>query len=225
MCGRFALSAPASAITEVFQVDILPDVLPRYNVAPTQQIPAIVNDAGIRSMRRFRWGLVPPWAKDIKIGASMINARCETIAEKPAFRSAFKRRRCLVPSDGYYEWKADGKRKLPHLLGLRTHEPFAMAGLWERWRDPDTGENVLTCCLITTEANALTGTIHHRMPVILPRSAWELWLDPACEDATRLRELLVPYPAEEMAVRAVSTRVNDARKEGPDNQLPYDAGG
>ncbi len=222
MCGRFALSAPASAITEVFQVDILPDLLPRYNVAPTQQVPAIVAADGIRSMRRFRWGLIPPWAKDKKISASLINARGESVHEKPSFRSAFKRRRCLIPADGFYEWKRDGKLKIPHLIGLTAGLPFAIAGLWERWHDPETNEDLHSCCLVTTGPNSLMERIHDRMPVILPQSAWDRWLDPNNDDVVSLRELLVPYPAELMTARTVSSRVNDARKEGPDNQRPYD---
>ncbi len=218
MCGRFALTAPASAITEVFQVDVLPDILPRYNVAPTQSVPIIVSDLGVRTMRRVGWGLLPPWAKDKRIQASLINARSESVHEKPSFRSAFKRRRCLIPATAFYEWKADGKLKLPHMIGLADGRPFAIAGLWERRIDPETSEEQQTCCIITTGPNSLMVPIHDRMPVILPPERWDTWLDPLNDNVATLREFLVPYPAEAMAERRVSTTVNNARHEGPDCQ-------
>ena len=226
MCGRFALTAPASTITEIFQIDVLPDVLPRYNVAPTQSVAAMVHRDGLRCMATFRWGLIPSWSKDASSAYKMINARAETMTEKPSFRSAFKRRRCLVLADGYYEWlrtpKADDPKKEdkePHLIQLAGGSPFAMAALWERWVSPE-GEEVFSTSLLTTDANPLAARIHHRMPVILPPEHWDTWLDPKNEDTAALKELLVPYPAEGMQERAVSSRVNNARHEGPSVQEP-----
>jgi putative SOS response-associated peptidase YedK len=223
MCGRFALTAPASTITEIFQVDVLPDVLPRYNVAPTTQVACVVEDDGTRQMQTFRWGLIPFWAKDKKIAYKTINARGETVASKPAFRAAFKRRRLLVLADGFYEWeRVDKKTKIPHLIQLKGGTPFGMAGLWERWTDPETGEEVRSCSIVTTTGNDLMQDIHDRMPVILPERAWDLWLDPKVDDTALLQELLVPYPSELMEERRVSTRVNNVRNKGEDVQSPYD---
>jgi len=223
MCGRFALTAPASTITEIFLVDVLPDVLPRYNVAPSQQVPAVVERDGVRQMGMFRWGLIPRWAKDKKIGYRTINARGETVAKKPSYRAAFKRRRCLVIADGFYEWKRLSKKdKIPHLIQLDDGRPFGMAGLWERWVDPDDGEEVLSCTIITTGPNDMMTEIHDRMPVILPPDHWDTWLDESNDDKEQLQELLVPYPSEGMRHRSVSTHVNNARHEGPSVQEPYE---
>jgi putative SOS response-associated peptidase YedK len=217
MCGRFQVTIPAATIQEIFQVDVLPDVLPRYNIAPTSGVVAVVEEDGVRRMQRFRWGLAPSWSKEGKPNASMINARSDGVASKPAFRAAFKRRRCLIPASGFYEWKRDGKVKIPHLIGLKGGEMFAMAGLWEVWRDkanPDA-EPLFTCAIITTGPNALMEPIHDRMPVILPRDKWDAWLDPNT-DAAVLQEMLVPYPAELMQEREVSQAVNNARNQGPE---------
>ncbi len=223
MCGRFALTAPASTIAEVFQVDVLPDVLPRYNVAPTTEVPCVVQNAeGQRVLETFRWGLVPSWSKDRKAAASMINARAETVASKPAFRSAWKRRRLLVPADGFYEWqRIDPKHKVPHLIGVTGGGLFAMAGLYESWTDPETGEVLKTCTVVTTGPNALMTPIHDRMPVILPPSAWDRWLDPKTPPET-LSELLVPFPADQMQERAVSRLVGDVKNKGPEVQGPWE---
>ncbi len=223
MCGRFALTAPASTITEIFQVDVLPDILPRYNVAPTTQVLCVAEEEGARVAKTFRWGLVPFWAKDIKIGYKMINARSETVASKPAFRAAFKKRRLLILSDGFYEWKRlDSKNKIPHQIGMKDNKPFAMAGIWERWTDPESGDDVHTCAIITVGPNSLMEPIHNRMPVILPPSQWGLWLDPAVQDKAQLQELLVPFPADEMAARRVSSKVGNVRNQGADVQDPWE---
>lgn len=222
MCGRFALTAPASTITEIFQVDVLPDVLPRYNVAPTTQVLCVVQEDGERVAKTFRWGLVPFWAKDLKVGYRMINARSETAASKPAFRAAFKKRRLLILADSFYEWlRKDKKIKIPHMIGMKDHRPFAMAGLWERWTDPE-GEDIYTCSILTTGPNELMESIHDRMPVILPEHHWNLWLDPAVQDKERLQELLVPYPAEQMAARRVSKLVGNVKNKGPEVQGPWE---
>src|SRR5688572_28225869 len=155
MCGRFALTAPASTIAEIFQVDVLPDVLPRYNIAPTTEVACVVQNAeGQRELQSFRWGLIPMWAKDRKIAYQTINARSETITSKPAFRSAFKRRRLLIVTDGFYEWqRKDKKNKIPHLFQMADGRPFGIAGVWERWIDPADGQEVRSCSIVTTSAN------------------------------------------------------------------------
>lgn len=219
MCGRYAATTPASAIAEIFKVDVLPDVLPRYNVAPTQSVIAVVADAGKREMKRFRWGLAPSWSKEGKPNAGMINARAETVAEKPAFRSAFKKRRCLVPADGFYEWMGTASGKAPYLIGMKDRRPFAMAGLWETWRDKEDPEKepLYTCSVVTVGPNEVMEPIHDRMPLILPESAWDAWMSPDTP-IEEIKALLVPYPAEEMAARPVSKAVNNARNEGPQCQ-------
>ncbi|MEQ1503189.1 MAG: SOS response-associated peptidase [Myxococcota bacterium] len=223
MCGRFALTAPASTIAEIFQVDVLPDVLPRYNIAPTNAIPAVVaGEDGKRELQTFRWGLIPMWAKDQKIAYQTINARAETVAKKPAFRSAFKRRRALIVADGFYEWQKVGKDKIPHLFQLADGRPFAIAGLWERWINPLDGEEIRTCTLVTDGPNALMAPVHDRMPVILPPEVWDTWLDPTVDDPARLQELLVPYPADGMRARRVSKTVGSVKNKGPEVQGPYE---
>ena len=191
---------------------------PRYNVAPTQTV-IVVNDDGSRHLTEMRWRLIPSWAKDPVIGNRMINARGETVATKPAFRAALRRRRCLIPADGFYEWQQQGRRKQPVYITLKTREPFSFAGLCESWTSPD-GEEIKTCTIITTEANALLKPIHDRMPVILTKEAERVWLDPAIQDTERLLSLLVPYPAEEMEAYPVSTRVNNPRSDGPESIEP-----
>jgi putative SOS response-associated peptidase YedK len=219
MCGRFALTAPASTIAEIFQVDVLPDVLPRYNVAPTSDILCVVEENGARTAQTFKWGLIPFWAKDRKIANQTLNARAETVASKPAFRSAFKRRRLLIVADGFYEWeRKDKKTRLPHLFQTKDGKPFAMAGLWERWTDPESGDELRTCSIVTTTPNPLMEPIHDRMPVMLPEHAWDTWLDPEVNDPAALQELLVPFPADKMKERRVSTKVNDVRNKGADVQ-------
>ncbi|MCA9493307.1 MAG: SOS response-associated peptidase [Myxococcales bacterium] len=223
MCGRFALTAPASTIAEVFQVDVLPDVLPRYNIAPTNEVACVVREGDHDVMKTFRWGLIPSWAKDRKMAYKTINARAETVASKPAFRSAFKRRRILVLADGFYEWeRTDPKNKVPHLIQLREGKPFGMAGLWERWTDPESGEDVYSCTIVTTGPNTLMNGIHDRMPVILPAESWATWLDPDVQDPAKLTELLVPYPAEDMQERAVSRKVGDVKNKDEDVQGPWE---
>jgi putative SOS response-associated peptidase YedK len=221
MCGRFALTAPASTIAEIFQVDVLPDLLPRYNVAPTSEVVCVVQDEGQRQIQSFRWGLIPMWAKDKKIAYQTLNARSETIASKPVFRAAFKRRRLLIVADGFYEWQKDGKKKIPHLIQMDDGRPFGMAGVWERWTDPETGEEIRSCSIVTTGPNTLMESIHNRMPVILPPERWDTWLDPAVNDPAVLQELLVPYPAEGMKERRVAKAVGDVKNKGPEVQGPY----
>jgi putative SOS response-associated peptidase YedK len=216
MCGRYTLSAPGDVIAESFDLSEVPDLPPRYNIAPTQEVAAIRAEGAGKERRLvvLRWGLVPRWAADPSIGNRMINARAETVAEKPAFRSAFKRQRCLVLADGYYEWKkAEDGGKQPYFLRLEGGEPFAFAGLWERW--DKEGAPIESCTLLTTEPNELSGTIHNRMPVILARRDHGLWLDPAVDDAGRLLPLLAPYTSGPMEAWPVSRFVNSPANDSP----------
>lgn len=216
MCGRYTLINLA-ALTQAFPWidEPPPEQPPRYNIAPTQPILVVANNRADR-FEHFHWGLIPSWAKDPGIGNRMINARAETLAEKPAFRTALRRRRCLVPADGFYEWKKDpgGKTKTPMRITMASGEVFAFAGLWDAWHAPD-GSVVPSCTLITTEPNELMSDIHDRMPVILKREDYNAWLDPAEREADELTALLKPYPASEMRAAPVSRTVNNPKNESP----------
>jgi len=213
MCGRFTLTElEPDVLTEIFTLEgDVPALSPRYNIAPTQPVATVIRDAKSNTNRLeiMRWGLVPSWAKDIKMGSRMINARGETVHEKPSFRSAFKRRRCLVVADGFYEWQklSDGSKQ-PLYITLKDDGPFAFAGLWEFWTDRDSGSELITCTIITTTPNDFMSTIHNRMPVILPRAEYDRWLDPDQEDPAALLPLLRPYPDDMMTAWPVSKRVN-----------------
>jgi putative SOS response-associated peptidase YedK len=216
MCGRFTLTDPDADLAVQFNLPEIPELAPRYNIAPTQPVAA-VRVAASRSGREMvllRWGLIPFWAKDPSIGARMINARSETVGEKPAFRAAFKRRRCLVVADGFYEWQKQNGTKQPFYVRLRDARPFAFAGLWESWEGPDANP-IESCTLLTTQPNDLLRVVHSRMPVILQPQDYELWLDPEVQEPQRLQPLLRPYSAEEMEAYAVSRYVNS-----PDNDDP-----
>jgi putative SOS response-associated peptidase YedK len=189
-----------------------PDV-PRYNIAPTQPVLAIANDHPDR-VAHFRWGLIPSWAKDASIGSRLINARAETLAEKPAFRTALRRRRCLVPADGFFEWRMSGKSKTPMYFRLKTGGLFAFAGLWDVWHGPD-GSEIPSCTLITGQPNELVKPIHDRMPVILPSEHYEQWLNPGEQEPAALHAMLVPYPASEMEAYPVSRAVNSPKNDSP----------
>jgi len=186
---------------------------PHFNIAPTQPVAVVPND-GRNKLDFFVWGLIPSWAKDPNIGSRLINARAETLHEKPSFRTAFRRRRCLVLADGFYEWRQAERGKTPMYIRLASGKPFAFAGLWESWNSPD-GSNVLSCTIITTQPNELMATIHNRMPVILPEEAYPIWLESSEADPQRLTGLLKPYPAEQMQAYPVSPLVNS-----PKNDLP-----
>ncbi|MAP39061.1 MAG: hypothetical protein CL879_05510 [Dehalococcoidia bacterium] len=189
--------------------------VPSFNIAPTQEVLAVTNDGSENRPELMRWGLVPSWANDLKIGNRMINARSETLAEKPSFRTAFKRRRCLIPADGFYEWKREGKAKKPMLITANPGGLFAFAGLWETWKQPDDSW-LLTCAIITTSANEFMKSIHDRMPVILPRESEASWLDPEEQDTAMLSELLLPYDSDRMEAYEVSTLVNSPRNNFPE---------
>jgi putative SOS response-associated peptidase YedK len=207
MCGRFTRSQSIEAIAEEFGVEQASyDLGPSYNIAPTQKVAAIITD-GVKRLVPMRWGLVPSWAKDPSIGNKMINARAETITEKASYRNAFKKRRCLVVADGFYEWQSMGDAKRPMYIRLKSGKPFGFAGLYEVWNPPE-GEAITTCTIITTEANELMKPIHERMPVIIPREHRDKWLDPTMQDQGQLLGMLRPNPAEEMEAYPVSRRVN-----------------
>lgn len=213
MCGRFTLRAPAQVIVEQFQLSLPVVWTARYNIAPTQPVLAVVQDtAGTRIARPMAWGLIPSWAKDPSIASSLINARCETVAEKPSFRSAFRRRRCLIIADGYYEWQKVAGQKQPYLIHRPSHRPFGIAGLWETW-----GESLYeTCTLITTDANASLRPIHDRMPVVLEPEDYDRWLDPSQERPESLLSLLQPAAPDRLIAEPVSRHVNNARHDDPE---------
>lgn len=211
MCGRYELHSNPAAIALAFGLTWPPEIHPRYNIAPMQDVPIVrLNAAGERELTQMRWGLVPRWAKDPSIGARLINARGETVATKPAFGIAFRRHRCLLPADGFYEWRTrDDGKKQPHHVGMKDGSVFALAGLYERWLSPE-GEPLDTCSIITTEANALLHDLHDRMPVIVPREAYEQWLDPTTPDP---EAFIGPYPEEQLTHWPVSTRVNSVKND------------
>jgi putative SOS response-associated peptidase YedK len=216
MCGRFTLAADTKKLAEAFAGFEIPENLPpRYNVAPSQPIAAVANK-GQRQVEFFQWGLIPSWAKDPAIGNQMINARAETLAEKPSFKNAYRRRRCLILADGFYEWRkeSDGTTKTPMFIHLASGQPFAFAGLWEMWRAAE--DAILSCTIITTSPNALMAQIHNRMPVILPPDAYEQWLDPAERMPDDLNDLLKPYPAELMTAYSVAKLVNSPKNDSPE---------
>jgi putative SOS response-associated peptidase YedK len=214
MCGRFLLFTSGADLAEWLGLSEVPDLPPRYNIAPTQPVVAVRAGPGDgRELVRLRWGLVPPWSTDLAIGNRLINARAETAADKPSFRAAFRQRRCLVSASGYYEWQGRAGNKQPIHFRLREGRAFAFAGLWERWQDP-VGEVVESCAILTTEANDLVRQAHDRMPVIMDPDAFGLWLDPAVRDPAALGLLLRPYPAEAMLACPVGSWVNNPRNEG-----------
>ena len=219
MCGRFAFYSPHEAVVRLFGVtDLALYVAPRWNIAPTTYVPAVrvlPDDPATRRLAMLYWGLVPGWAKDRAIGAKLNNARSETLREKPSFRNAYQRRRCLVLADGYYEWQRSGPAKQPYYVQLASSEPFAMAGLWEHWRDPASGDALESCTLITTAPLPSIAFIHDRMPVILPPEAYAEWLDPANRDVERLDRWLTPGEALQLVARPVGRLVNNARNDGP----------
>jgi putative SOS response-associated peptidase YedK len=212
MCGRFALYSDPLTLAHRFSAEAMPDLRPRYNVAPTENIPILREESDKRCFALARWGLIPQWAKDKDIGYATINARAETVAQKPVFRDAFRRRRCLIPADGYYEWQVlpGSKAKQPWFIALRSRLPMALAGLWERWRNPE-GDDLESCAIIVTDANEMMRPIHERMPVILAPSHWNAWLELPVRDAHILQDLLKPYPDEDMTAWPVSTKVNSSR--------------
>lgn len=214
MCGRFTLTATLTEILNRFEIEEFLDeenFLPNYNVAPSQLVLAIINNRTINKMGFLRWGLIPPWAKNMALGSKMINARSETILEKPSFRNPFRRKRCLIIADSFYEWKrTDAKTKTPMRIKLKSNHLFGMAGLWEQWKAPD-GKSVFTCTVITTTPNELMEGIHDRMPVILKPEDEKIWLDPTNNDIEQLTQLLQPLDPDLMEAYEVSSQVNSPK--------------
>ncbi len=214
MCGRYTLKTPIDVLAEYFEVEDYPSsMVPSYNIAPTQDVAAVVEEDEKRNLRMFRWGLIPSWAKDPAIGNKMINARAETVSEKPSFRSAFKKKRCLIVADGFYEWQKTDNGKQPYHFKMKGSSPFAFAGLWETW--DKEGEEVRSCSIITTDANDLMNEIHHRMPVILHPENYGVWLAPGFAEKEALMDLLRPYPPEEMEAYPVNRKVNKPSNNEP----------
>jgi putative SOS response-associated peptidase YedK len=216
MCGRFSLATPAQQVAEHFGLTEVPALSPRYNIAPTQSIAVIrrADRCEAPSLEFRRWGLIPSWAKDPGIGSRMINARVETAAEKPAFRAAFRRRRCLVPADGFYEWKPHPKRRRPHHVRLAAGELFALAGLFERWKSPE-GESINSCTLLTTAANPVLIALHDRMPIIVDPEQYGRWLDPDLQDPDSILSLTRSSISERLIFHPVDFRVNNPRTDDP----------
>lgn len=227
MCGRFVSSTPVNQLAEQFLVEEIKvdDHDPSWNVAPTDRVLAVaVGKEGTRQLGQFKWGLVPSWAKDESIGNRMINLRAETVSDKPSFRRTLAKRRCILPADGFYEWKATGKgrKKQPFFIKSRDGSVLALAGLWEVWKpkDEQDAEWLRTCTIITTEPNAVLRPIHDRMPVVLPPSAWDTWLDESNADVEALSRLLVPAPDDLLEAYPVSTEVSSVRNNGEQLIIP-----
>ena len=225
MCGRFSLTPDLDKLQLRFgfkAADL--SYTPRYNVAPPQEVLTVTGEGEEDVAQLMKWGLIPFWAKDPSIGNRMINARAETVVEKPSFRQAFQKRRCLIVADGFYEWRKEGKNKIPMRIILKSGEPFGFAGLWETWKSPD-GRLVKSCTIITTTPNSVIEPIHNRMPVILTSEGEALWLDLNHSDPSELRELLLPYPADQMDAYEVSTLVNSPGHDAPECVAPVGGSG
>lgn len=224
MCGRYTLTAEPALLAEHFHLAAVPaDLSAHYNIAPSQDVPIVRRVEGLgRRLDRVRWGLVPGWAKDLSAGNRMINARAETLAERPAFRAAFRHRRCLVAADGFYEWKRLDGSKQPYWIGLQDRRPLAFAGLWEHWDAPDGSGTVESCTIITTGADHVVRPLHERMPVILAPDDYDRWLDPDAGPPD-LQRLLVPFESDDLVAYPVSRAVNNPRNDNPDLLLPVSA--
>ena len=213
MCGRYTLRTPVETLVERFEIDEYPSsITPSYNIAPTQGVAAVIAENGKRKLDMLHWGLIPSWAKDPEVGNKMINARAETVAEKPSYRKAFKERRCLILADGFYEWQKTDSGKQPFYIRMEDESPFAFAGLWESWQN---GREIRSCTIITTSPNEVAAQVHNRMPVILPPEDYEMWLDPDFDEREPLTTLLQPFPAEAMEAYPVSRRVNKPSNNEP----------
>jgi putative SOS response-associated peptidase YedK len=217
VCGRYAFFSPAEAVKRTFALADFPQLEPRYNIAPTQPVPVLrERQSGQRECALLHWGLIPSWAKEKSVGNRMINARAETLSERPAYRSAFRRRRCVVLADGWYEWQKVASGKQPWFICARDGSPLGLAGLWESWRDPGGGETIESCTIVTTDAAGPLAEIHHRMPAVLPTAGVAPWLDPRLEDAASLSAWLAPRDPADFSARPVGRRVNNPGNQGPD---------
>ncbi|TLS35704.1 SOS response-associated peptidase [Pseudalkalibacillus caeni] len=218
MCGRYSLFTDLETILERFSIEAAADGFeyePAYNIAPGQEIVTVINSNGSNKIGKLKWGLIPFWAKDSKIGNKLINARAETIAKKPSFKHSFQRKRCLVLGDSFYEWKKEDDKKIPMRIRVDQGRLFAMAGLWDKWKDKN-GESVFTCTIITTRPNDLMKDIHNRMPVILSKEEEQAWLDPRNQNANDLEELLVPFPEHKMDAYRISSAINSPKNNFPE---------
>ena len=218
MCGRYALHSKPEVVALAFGLDAVPPYAARYNIAPTTPVLAVREPGGVREGALLRWGLVPRWAKDPSMGARMNNARAETVAEKPSFREAFRRRRCLIPADGFFEWKPEGGVKQPYYITPSAGGLFAFAGLWEEWQGPEGP--LQTCCVVTTDANGPMAEVHERMPVMIEKADWARWLE--CKPGNTVSDLLHAPPDDAIAIRRVSRAVNNARNDLPQLIEPED---
>lgn len=216
MCGRFTQQRPASELADIFAAEPLADLGARFNVAPTDDALVVVQREERRAIVAYRWGLVPHWASELKSGSKMFNARAETLPTSPAFRAAFKRRRCLVPVDSFYEWKREGTIRQPYRVVRQDGLPIALAGLWAGWKDPATEQVRRTFTIVTTKANDALADLHDRMPVIIPDTAWATWLAPEAAEPGELNALLEPTDAVPLDIYAVHRHVNDVRRDGPE---------
>jgi len=214
MCGRFVQKGPGT-LAKKLGVEAAPGLFPRYNIAPSQDVMIVRSDGDHRQVALVRWGLVPSWTADPKLSTPPINARCETADSKPTFRDAIRKRRCVVPAEGFYEWKRDGAKRLPYFIRRNDHEPLYMAGIWESWRSPDDGREFESTAILTTTANDLLQELHERMPVLLHATGADLWLDESVTSPTSLLPLYVPFPSEMLTVEPVSGRVNSVKHDDP----------
>ncbi len=226
MCGRFVQKETPEYYADYFKAQLMPifeQREPQYNVAPTNPVFAVAVHDGIRQLESFRWGLLPFWAKDKRIGAKLINARVETAATKPAFRDSFAKRRCLIPADGFFEWQVRSKGKLPHYIYAADHSPLAFAGLWSVWRDPETDTKIVTCTIMTGDPVKSVAPVHDRMPVVLAPDTWEVWLDRDRTDTDEILSLLASRPDPVMALHPVATLVNKVANNLAENIAPLDS--
>ena len=225
MCGRFMQERPVSDLAEIFGAEpLVEEPGGRWNIAPTDEATVVVQRDDRRALTSYRWGLIPHWASDARIASRTFNARAESVATMPAFRDAFRRKRCLVPVDGFYEWRREGSKRLPYRIFRADGRPLALAGLWSGWKNPETEEIRRTFTIVTTTPNSVIAELHDRMPVIIPDDAWARWLDPAPAEPGELRALLEPNETIELEIAPASRLVNDVRHDGPDLLLPWDAG-
>lgn len=220
MCGRYSLTTSLNKLQEKFSFNTSAELPVRYNIAPSQSVLTVISDENKRTGKLMKWGLVPSWSKDSKIGNRMINARAESVNEKISFKEPFKRRRCLILADGFYEWKKDNKAKQPIRFQLKEREPFAFAGLFDIWNKGE--ESIISCTIITTKANDLTKKVHDRMPVILTSDNYDNWLDPKINDKEYLKSLLLPYPSDHMEAYPVSSLVNSPKNDIPEVLEPME---
>jgi putative SOS response-associated peptidase YedK len=223
VCGRFSQERPASELAEIFAAEPLADELgPRWNVAPTDEAYVVVQRSDRRAIVAYRWGLIPHWAENAKVASRMFNARSETLTRSPAFADALRRKRCLVPVDGFYEWRRIGERRQPFSIGRTDRRPLALAGLWSGWRDPAKDAVVRTFTIVTTRPNDQMASLHDRMPVVVPEGRWDLWLDPDLEDPAELQGLFEPTDEIALRIEPVRDLVNNVRNDGPELVEPID---